>query len=235
MTKRILALAALAALSTASYAQGMGGAGMMRMMRGGPMASMMMVGREDVQAEIKITDEQKGKLDAIRVGAGQRFQSVFMSMPRNEDREAMMKAMQEKMQGLIETMSKEVLGLLTEDQKKRVKELAIQSAGSMAIIQPDVSKELGITEAQKAKIDNLQRLQDEANQGLFEKLQNQEIDREELGKSMEKNTKIMDESIMKILTETQRAKLKALGGAPFAFKDPKPGTPGSFRRPGGGL
>ena len=234
MTKKILLLAALAVLSGVSSAQGMGG-GFMRMMQGGPGASLQMLRRPDVKEELKLNEDQKGKLDALEAGARQRFTSVFSGMMGGGggDREAMMKEVQGKIMALMEDMSKEALGILDDGQKKRVKELAIQSAGSLAVLQKDVATELAITPAQKAKIDDLQRLQGEATQGIMEKVQEGELTREDIGPMMEKNTKIMDESVAKILTESQRAKLKALSGAPFAFKDPKPGA-FSFGRPGGG-
>lgn len=236
MIKKLLLIAATAALAVSAAAQGFrGGAGMFRSLQAGPMASASLLSREDVQAELKITEDQKGKLDAIRSGVRERMRSAFADM-RNAaagSPEDAQKAMQVRMQGLFEDMAKGALAVLDDAQKARVKELAIQSQGALAILQPDVAKELSITAAQKVKIDDLQRMQDEANAGLFERLQNQEIDRDQLGASMQKNRSIMDAEVVKLLTEPQRTKLKAMGGTPFEFKDPKPGTPGSFGRPGG--
>jgi len=237
MTKRILVLAAFAALVSASSAQGFGGGGqrgMMRMFQGSKMATVMLLGREDVQGELKVTDDQKAKLDALKTGARDRFRTVAMSVPRTDDQEANMKAMGEKMQALMDSMTKETLAILDDAQKKRLNQLGVQVAGSLAVLQPDISKELNVTAAQKAKIDDLQRLQGEANQGIWERVGNQEIDRDEATEMMGKNGKILEESVLKILTDDQRKKLKEMSGEPFAFKDPKPGTPGSFGRPGGG-
>ena len=131
-------------------------------------------------------------------------------------------------------MSKEALSSLDDAQRKRLGELTVQSAGALAVLQINVAKEIGLTAAQKAKVDDLQRLQDEANQSLVQRVQNEELDRDEMPKLMGKNRDVMDAEVAKILTAPQRAKLKDLGGAPFEFKDPKPGTPGSWGRPGGG-
>lgn len=237
MTKKILALAAFAALSCVSLAQGVPGRGMMRMFQGGSMATSMLLGREDVQAEIKLTDEQKGKLDALRAGARDRFRTVFTDLRNNGgggSPEEMQAAIQTKMQTLMEDMSKEAMAVLDESQKKRVKELGIQSQGALVVLQKEVAKEINLTAAQQTRIDELQRLQEEATMGLFEKVQSGDIDREDMNNSMEKNRKTMDTEVAKVLTEAQRAKLKEMGGKPFEFKDPKPGTPGSFGRPGGG-
>jgi hypothetical protein len=237
MTKKILALAAFAALSCASLAQGFGGPGrgMMRMFQGGKMATAMLLNRPDVQEELKLDETQKGKLDALRAGAREKFMPAIMQIRQSGlEGEEMQKAIQTKVQTLVEDMATEALAILNDAQRKRAQELAVQSSGSMAVLQPDVAKELVITPAQKAQIDDLQRKQEEATMGLFEKVQNGELERDQLPALMQKNSKIMDEAIDKLLTETQRAKLKELAGAPFTFKDPKPGTPGSFGRPGGG-
>ena len=233
MKKRVLLVAAFAALSGGALAQGFRG-GMMRMFQGGPMAQAAILNRADVQDEIKLSDDQKAKLDAQRAGIRQRMQALFAGGGGFGGSDEERKAMQSKVQAVFEDVSKEALGVLTDDQRKRVKELYVQSAGSLAVLQPDVAKEIEITAAQKAKFDDLQRLQDEATQGLFEQVQSGDIDREQMQASVAKNAKVMDAEVTKVLTSAQRDKLKAMGGMPFEFKDPKPGTPGAFGRPGGG-
>lgn len=237
MTKRILVAVAFATLSGASFAQGFGGGGqrggMMRMFQNGPFATAILLRRDDVQAELKLDDTQKGKLDAVQAGSRQRFQGAFAGFQPGGDEDSQ-KQMQAKIQLVMTDILKDTMAVLTEPQQKRLKELGIQSQGNRAVLQEAVAKELAITDAQKAKFDELQRLQDEANAGLFEKLGNGELDRDSLGAAMVKNTKIMDDSILKLLTDAQKAKLKALGGEPFTFKDPQPGTPGAFGRPPGG-
>ena len=57
------------------------------------------------------------------------------------------------------------------------------------------------------------------------------MERDEMIATVQKNSKTLDIEIEKVLTAKQRAKLKELGGAPFEFKDPKPGSPGSWGRP----
>lgn len=230
MTQRILFAAALTALVSAAHAQGFRpGGGFMRMFQGGPMAQAMLLNREDVQEEIKLSDDQKGKLDAQRAAVRDKMRATF-----TQGGDASPEERQKTIQAMFEDVSKEALGVLTDDQRKRVKELSIQSSGALAVLQPDISKELAITEAQKVKFAELQRLQDEANAGLFERVSNGEIERDEMQKSMQKNSETLKTEFTKALTSAQRDKLKALSGAPFEFKDPKPGTPGSFGRPGAG-
>lgn len=237
MIKKILVAVAFATVSAASFAQGFGGGGQrgfMRMFQGGQMATAMLLRRDDVKEELKLDDTQKGKLDAVQAGTRQRFQSAFSGFQPGDDPEAMQKQMQAKMQLVITDIYKETMAILTDSQQKRLKELGIQAEGNRAVLQDAVSKDLAITDAQKAKLDELQHQQEDANMGLFDKLRNGELDRDSLGAAMQKNTKIMDDAILKLLTDAQKTKLKELAGATFAFKDPKPGTPGAFGRPGGG-
>lgn len=232
MKSRIVSLVALAALAGAAHAQGFR---MMRPTSGSKTSMVMLLGREDVQAELKLDDDQKGKLDAQRAGARDKFRQAFTEMrSAGEGGEDAQKTIQTKMMALFEDMAKDALAILTEPQKKRLQELYVQSSGPLAVTQPDLAKEIGLTEAQKAKIDDLERMQGEATQNLWEQVNNQEIDRDEAMERMQKNSKIMETEVGKVLTPAQRDKLKVLGGAPFEFKDPKPGTPGSFGRPGGG-
>ena len=233
MKPRTLLIVASLALAAVAPAQGRGGMGMMRMMRSGSLASAMVLNRDDVQEEIKLTDAQKGKLDSQRASMRERMRSAFMQMrSAGGDPGDMQKTMQTTMTTLFESMSKEALSILTEAQRKRLGEIAIQSQGTMAVLQPELSQQLGMTAAQKAKIDDLQRRLDEANGGLFEQVREGTIDREQMTESMQKNSKTMDEEIAKIMTSAQKEKLKKLSGEPFEFKDPKPGTPGSWGRPG---
>jgi hypothetical protein len=75
-----------------------------------------------------------------------------------------------------------------------------------------MQKELAITDKQKEDIKALQTKQQEANMALREKLNNQEITREDAQASREKNNKIMDEQLGKLLTTEQADKIKALKG-----------------------
>ena len=139
----------------------------MRMFQGGRLASAFMLGREDVQAEIKLTDEQKGQIDAKRATAQEKIRNFFMEMRGSGAFNPQDASTQTKIKEFFEDMSKDSLSVLTPAQTKRVNELAIQSRGALAAVQPDVAKELGVTAAQKAKIDDLQRLMEEANEGTL--------------------------------------------------------------------
>ncbi|MEQ1934113.1 MAG: hypothetical protein ABL962_09570, partial [Fimbriimonadaceae bacterium] len=167
--------------------------------------------RADVAKELKITDDQKTKIIAARAGMGEKIREVFTSA--GGDREAMQKGMAD----VMTASEKEVNAVLTETQKVRLKELWIQRQGSNAIQNEGVQKDLGFTDAQKAKIKELNDKSMEAMTALFEKMRNQEIEREQMQEAMAKNQEVMKTELAKILTADQAAKLKAMGGVAFTF------------------
>ncbi|MBC8064062.1 MAG: hypothetical protein H7Y17_04480 [Chlorobia bacterium] len=215
---KFIAVAAVAVMAVASFAQGGGGGrGQGRGFGGMQDANgAFLLNREDVQGEIKLTADQKTKLDGLRQAQRDKMREAFQGGGGGGDREAMMAAMQ-KMQA---ESAKETLAVLTDDQKKRLKELAIQRMGNAAIGNADLQKELGVTDDQKAKIKELQGKQQAANQALME---NQDMDREARMAAFQKNTEVMNTELAKIITADQKAKLTAMGGKPFKFVEQQRG------------
>lgn len=219
MLRKILVLGALLALTCASFAQpgfggGQGRRGGMRMMGGMAMPPSMLLQRDDVQADLKLTTDQKDKLAEIQEKSREEMRAQFQPGTR-PDRETMMKNFQ-KMQ---EKVTKEVNTVLTADQQKRLKQIAIQLNGSNSLLQKDVQKDLGLTTEQIAKIDSLQKGLQDASKKLMEKVQSQELSWQEVMPKMEANGKTFKESLEKVMTDAQKAKLKELGGEPFKADD----------------
>lgn len=220
---KFIAVTAVTVMAVASFAQGGGGRGGFGQGRGGfggmqDSSGAFLVNREDVQAEIKLTADQKSKLDALRQAQREKMRDA-MQGGGGGDQQAMMAAFQ-KMQA---ENTKETMAVLTDDQKKRLKELAIQRMGNAAIANADLQKELGVTDDQKAKIKDLQDKQQAANTSLFEKMRNQEIEREQFQESMRKNTEAMNTELGKIMTADQKAKLATMSGKPFKFVEQQRG------------
>lgn len=87
------------------------------------------------------------------------------------------------------------------------------------MLNEELAKELKITDEQKQKARDLQAKQSEANRSVREKAQSGELDFSEIRAIMEKNSKALNEELGKLLTDEQKAKLKAMGGAPFKFAE----------------
>jgi Spy/CpxP family protein refolding chaperone len=208
--KTFVVVAVAALLATAAMAQrGQGG---MRMMGGpGDSSGTMLLQRSDVQKDLGLTDEQKTKLDAMRQKMMDDMRAQFQNGGGGGDREAMQKAVKE----MMDKAKAETAKILTKEQTTRLHEISIQVAGNGAIQWEDVQKELGMTSDQVAKVKDLQTKQAEANQAIFQKMRDGEIDREELPEIMKKNQDTMNVELGKILKEEQKTKLKAMGGKPF--------------------
>ena len=191
-----------------------------------------LLNRDDVKAELKLTDDQKSKLDAMRPARGQGRgnggggnggggnggggnggggNGGGRQGGGNFDPEAMRKLQAER--------EKTTLEVLTTDQKKRLGELFVQRVGARAVLREDVQTQLKITADQKTKIEALQKTQQEANQSVMEKVRNGEIERTAVQDIIKKNDAALSEELNKVLTADQKAKLKAMEGAPFKFEE----------------
>lgn len=211
-----------------------GGGGRMRMQggfggRGGNEFGLLR--RSDVQADLQLTGPQKTKLDEIlssirgqrgegrgrrqegqgQAQKGERRQRQERSQMTDEER----KAFRAQMEARQQEMRKKLAEVLNPTQFARLKEISIQLRGNMAILDPEIQKQVGLSASQVSKIKDLQEKMQTASRSVMEKAQSQEITREQAMDSMRKNMQVMQDELAKLLTSDQSAKLKALGGAPF--------------------
>lgn len=214
-------------ITLAVLAQAQGGGGGRGQMRGGGNSMTGLLNRADVQAELKITDDQKAKLAELNpqrnrggggggAGGGGGGGAAGgggggAAGGGNFDPAAMQQAMAER--------EKKTLAILTAEQGKRLKELYIQRVGNRALSREDIQKELGLSADQVAKIKDLNDKQRAANAELQQKMRNQEMDRQEGRDIMAKNQKTLEEEIGKVLTSDQADKLKSMRGAEFKFDE----------------
>jgi len=228
LTTIVTAIAVLSMACT-TLAQGGGGQGGFRQgggfgmgmgQRGGMGFGMgynplQLLGRADVEKDVAITEAQLTKLKELNTkmqDARRKAMEDMRSNPNAGDREAMMKEMQKLQEKLNKEQQTELEKILSADQLKRTKEIYVQLTGNRIIMDPAFQKDLAITEKQKEDIKSLQTKQQEANMALFEKLRNQEISREDMQASFEKNNKILDDELGKLLTAEQAEKVKAMKG-----------------------
>lgn len=170
--------------------------------------------RSDVSKELKITDAQRGKLDDFQQKQMEMMMGLFQGgeRPSQEELQKLMKKRQED-------EDKALKEILDETQQKRLTELWIQRLGNGAYANAEIQKELAFTPEQVEKVKKLQAQQQEAMTGLFQKVQNGEIERTEIRPMMDKANKILNEEYGKIATAEQAAKLKTMAGTPFKFDE----------------
>lgn len=89
-------------------------------------------------------------------------------------------------------------------------ETRIQLTDNRKVLDPAVQVSLDLTADQRARIIDLKSKLREADQSLMEKMNNQEISRQDFQGAKRKNNKVLEVEIVKVLTERQTAKLKEM-------------------------
>ena len=241
--RTVTALILTATLAVPAFAQQPprrgGGAG--GMFGGGGPAGLLR--SEDVQKELKLTDEQKTKLKEFndKQAAARREAFGGGGGGGGFDREKM----QEFARKSQEETTKFLKDTLTEDQNKRLKQIGLQQsmktspAGALFTISfsqdgislgepTETGKALKVTDEQKDKIKSINEQSMKDIRELFTPGERPSADAQ---KKMENLRKEAAEKVMEVLTEEQRKTLKELQGEEFKGKI-ETGPPGG-RRPGG--
>ena len=169
--------------------------------RGGGQA--MLLRQESVQKELKMTDDQKGKLDDFFAGMREKMQDAFQL--EGEERA-------KKMQEIQKENEKTLASILKPEQVKRLKEIGYQQAGGMAFSNPEVAKELAITDEQKTQLRELNQNMMAEMRELFQPGQPPD---EESRNKMQELRKSTGEKMLKLLTDEQKKKWKTMQGEPF--------------------
>jgi len=191
---------------------------------------------KSVQDEIKLTKEQKDKLEEANKAVREKMQKAFQDFQDLKPEER-----REKFQALIkettETLNKAVD--LTSEQKKRLGEITLQQSvrfrGPAAFTTEDIQKQLKLTDEQKTAVKTIVK---ETEDKIKEETKDLEMNREGFQKRREISQKANKEAIGKIsakLTSEQKDTWTKMLGEPFEvkFEQRRPGG-GGGRRPGGG-
>jgi hypothetical protein len=219
MRKLFLAMALTGLICMPVLAQFPFGGGMGR----GGEGMLLMV--EDVQKDLKLTDEQKKSISSAREEMTKAMRAAF----QDKDREAMQKAQKE-----FSTALAKVKEGLSSEQKKRVFQLEIQSAvksNSPAIFKrEEVQKALKLTEKQ---VETVKDALTDLEKDVKELMEDAKGDREKFGgamKKMQSMGKDTFEKIAKSLSEDQKTTWKEIQGEPFKGEF-RPSFGGGGRRP----
>jgi Spy/CpxP family protein refolding chaperone len=166
--------------------------------------------RPEVQAELKLTDDQKTKvtemLQKLRESQQARFQDLRDASP--EERQKVMADMQAE-------QMKQVNAILNTDQQKRFKEISLQQQGYSALAQPAVADELKLTDDQKSKLKDILQKQQESMREIFQSAGGDRAAAQEKMQTLRKET---DDKIAALLTDDQKNNWKAMLGGPFKLE-----------------
>ena len=234
---RVLTAAVVSLMMVSAFAQpgGAGGGrqgggrggqfGMQGRMGGGTMSKLQLVNRADVQRDIKATDEQKQKFEALNAQMREEMQGMMGGGPGaggpgggggggQRDPQAM-QAMRDQMMMLNAKYDAEVDKVLDAAQIKRVGEIKVQLLGKRAILDPGIQKDLKMTDAQKAQIKNLQDANQEAQRDLMQQARDSGADMQAVQDERQRLQDDLDAKLAKVLTDEQTKQLEAMKGEKF--------------------
>jgi hypothetical protein len=170
--------------------------------------------REDVQKELKLTDEQKKKVASVNDKIRAELQNEFQKMAGLDGRERDRKKM-ELAKRITKKSTTSMEEILSPAQMKRLREIALQHAGVQGLKNPEVEDALKLTEDQKEKIQKVMqgaiadlRFLFEHTEGAYEESQK---------KAVEVRNQCYAKA-MTVLTDEQKKIWKDLQGVPFEVK-----------------
>jgi Spy/CpxP family protein refolding chaperone len=169
---------------------------------------------ESVQKELKINEEQAGKVKEALTQVQEKHRDSFAKL-RDVPREERGQKMQEITRAVNEDTLKAVGEILNADQVKRLKQIELQQAGAQAYARAEIQKALKITDEQKEKIKlinddaakQMRELFQPGQQGGFEKMA-----------ALRKETATKIEGV---LTDDQKKEFKGMTGEPFKIERPR--------------
>jgi hypothetical protein len=192
-------------------AQPPGGRGRGMAMMGMMMSHAALLRQEAVQAELGLSADQKVKLAEALPEAG-RGGGNFREMS-DEQRRAWM----DQRRARQAEDDQKIAALVEPAQLGRLRQIRVQALGPAALLDDAIGKEIGVTDEQRTKIqESMQAAREQGGGG----------DRAEMRRSAY-------ESVVKLLTTEQVAKLDGLRGPAFDVSKLQLRGPGG-RRPGGG-
>ncbi len=224
--KFVTLMSALAAISTVGLVQaqdgpqgGQGGPGgpggaQMRMRHMPPMGGPGLLLNPNVVAELKLTSDQIEKIEALHPhGMGGEGGTARRSGGGGgEGAPGLPGGDHEQMQKMHEEMQNKLKEILTDGQFKRFKQIELQAMGPMALLHPDISKDLGLSNDQIEKFKAIMKAHHEAMQKNHGPETGDEMPSP---KAMEAMHEKLKGEILGVLSEEQKSKWESMLGKPF--------------------
>jgi Spy/CpxP family protein refolding chaperone len=211
---RWLGTAGLVALMAAAApaqerGQGRGGAGGFRVggFGGGAGGKIGLIQTDQVQQELKLTDEQKAKVGEVatrvREAGPQRGQGGGQV-----DREQLRERMQ-AMSRVVAEEEKKLDEILNDEQKTRLEQISLQVTGVRALARDEVASKLGLSDEQKEKVQaalRAQRGQGGGGQG------------QPNAAALRERRQQLEQQVLAVLNDEQKQKWDELKGEAFELQ-----------------
>ena len=236
---------------------GFGGFGGGRGPGGGRIDKATLLGSEQIQKELKIGEDQAFFVKELVDSQREKSRELFSSLGNiremsEEDRRKAFEEMGAKREKLAAEAEKEIEAFLSEDQRARLDQIALQLQGIRALTDEKVAGKLSITDAQKEQLQAVFDGQGEAMRKVFEEArgagggQNNNgggrggFNFEGMREKMDELNKQTEGKALAVLNQQQQDQFAAMKGKPFEVDRRAlfgggrgPGGPGGQRGPGG--
>ncbi|MCA9114400.1 MAG: hypothetical protein KDA79_04890, partial [Planctomycetaceae bacterium] len=193
---------------------------------GGPGGSSLtgMLRTEEVQQQLQLTEAQKSSLEELNVDSrsnpafGEMFQRM-RSAETDEEREKLRNEFQQLRDSQQAAAEKKVREVLSADQLQQLVQQYLREAGPAALVQQDVARAVGLTEAQQKQIQELNEKRQGEIQEQFRGPRDENLSREDREKQREESRQQWNTKLLAVLGEAQLAtwqKLSADGAGDTA-------------------
>jgi len=176
-----------------------------------------LVFRDKVQEELKLSDEQKKKLEKRLQDTVQDTMQLFQKLADKEpeEREKELHAYREKAQ---ENLTAFLQGLLQEEQSKRLRQVMLQREGLFALGHAEIMKELEITDKQRQQFGEVAQEMHKKIEPLVKEAQ-KGGNPQEIWPKIRKIRKEQEERIEALLSEAQKKQWQEMLGKPLDLGD----------------
>ena len=196
-------IAVLAIASDYSQAQGRARGGL----RMGNVAAIQLLQVDEVQAELKLSAEQKEKANTAHDDFMTARRQIFAEVDKESgERGSKMKELKDK---TVETLAT----VLNETQRKRLREIILQVNGAAELDNHEIAAELKITPEQEKKLSEVRKANATARREALKALkEGGEGSRSEKLSELQANG---DKKLLEVLTPEQRKQFETLKGKEF--------------------
>jgi hypothetical protein len=200
--------------------------------RGGAGTLVMLLSREEVRTEIELMPDQVEGLRKMAERMRPERPDFDFRSATDEERSAFMAKMQAQQAERAADAKAQLEELLLPQQFERLEQIALQTQGAMALMNPEVAEKLGIgKEVIEAMTKDVTASQEEGRE--FFQTMMRERNREAGGsmrEKMEEMRKALETKLVAHLSDEQKTKFEEMKGKPFELA---PMTFGGPRGPGG--
>lgn len=188
--------------------------------RPGIQSKLILINRQDVQDDLKLTAEESAKIAEINNSMKSKIQDLAAASRGDAA------AFRNQLNQLYADMDTQIGKALTPEHAKRFRQIQIQIAGNESLFDAEVIKELKLTNDQLKTLDGMSRDMAATVANLNQKINAGNLTYEQAIIQLDGAYKERDMGIdAKFLTEAQKTSFKEMKGAPFKASETRRGGP----------